>query len=62
MLRQALPLSDSVRDLTYRLYSVCERKGWSQEALAYNALVTSWSQITDLAHRDSAEIQQSTLL
>jgi putative DNA methylase len=62
ILRQALSLSESVRDLLYRLYTVCERKGWAQEALAYNALVTSWTQITDLAHRRPTEIQQATLL
>ena len=30
------------RSLSYYLYSICERKGWAQEALAYNTLVTSW--------------------
>ncbi len=62
ILRQALPFSESVRDLTYRLYSVCERKGWAQEALAYNSLIASWSQIIDLAHRKVTEIRQETLL
>ena len=62
ILRQAMSLSESVRDLLYRLYTVCERKGWTQEALAYNALVTSWTRITDLAHRKPTEIQQATLL
>lgn len=40
---------DIARDLVYRLYSICERKKWAQEALAYNALVTSWADITRLA-------------
>lgn len=62
ILRQAMSLSESVRDLLYRLYTVCERKGWAQEALAYNALVTSWTRITDLAHRRPTEMQQATLL
>lgn len=31
--------------LAYRLYSAAERKGWTEEALAYNILVTSWPQI-----------------
>jgi putative DNA methylase len=62
ILRQALSLSENVRDLLYRLYTVCERKGWAQEALAYNGLVTSWTRITDLAHRRPMEIQQATLL
>lgn len=61
ILRQVLSLSESARDLTYRLYTVCERQGWAQEALAYNALITSWTQITDLAHKGLVEIQQESL-
>jgi putative DNA methylase len=37
------------RDLAYRLYSLCDRKGWTQEALAYNSLVISWPEINRLA-------------
>ena len=37
------------RDLAYRLYSLCDRKNWTQEALAYNSLVISWPEITRLA-------------
>jgi putative DNA methylase len=37
------------RDLAYRLYSLCDRKGWTQEGIAYNSLVTSWPEITRLA-------------
>ncbi|HEU5375809.1 MAG TPA: DUF1156 domain-containing protein [Ktedonobacteraceae bacterium] len=62
ILRQALSLSESARDLSYRLYTVCERQGWAQEALAYNALITSWSQIIDLAHKEPSALQQPELL
>jgi putative DNA methylase len=37
------------RDLAYRLYSLCDRKGWTQEAIAYNSLVISWPEINRLA-------------
>ncbi len=37
--------SEDARALAYRLYSICERKGWTQEALAYNTLVASWSDV-----------------
>ena len=40
---------EMARDLAYRLYSICERKGWAQEALAYNSLVIAWSEISRLA-------------
>lgn len=61
ILGQVLSLSESVRDLAYRLYTVCERQGWAQEALAYNALITSWTQITDLAYKGSNAMQQEVL-
>ena len=42
-------------DLAYRLYSLCDKKGWTQEAIAYNSLVISWPEITRLA----SEVKQS---
>ena len=38
--------AEPARDLAYRLYSICERKGWASEALAYNSLVIAWPEIT----------------
>jgi putative DNA methylase len=55
ILRQASTQGEVARDLAYRLYTVCERKGWAQEALAYNSLVTSWSEISRLAHREASD-------
>lgn len=37
------------RDLAYRLYTLCDKKGWTQEALAYNTLVIAWPEINRLA-------------
>ncbi len=37
------------RDLAYRLYNLCERKGWAEEALAYNSLVIAWQGIGQVA-------------
>ena len=34
------------RDLAYRLYTICERKEWADEALAYNGLVIAWPELT----------------
>jgi putative DNA methylase len=49
-------LGDTARDLAYRLYHVAERKGWTDEARAYNALVVAWP---DLARgADSARAAQ----
>lgn len=37
--------SEAIRQLAYRLYTLCERRGWADDARAYNELVTSWSAI-----------------
>jgi putative DNA methylase len=39
----------TARELAYQLYSVCERKKRTAEALAYNALVQSWPEIVRIA-------------
>jgi putative DNA methylase len=49
LLTQVGPLGEAARDLAYRLYQICERKGWAQEALPYNGLVVAWSDIGRLA-------------
>src|SRR5690606_23070745 len=41
--------AEPVRALAYRLYTLCERKGWAEEARAYNELVTAWSAIEQAA-------------
>jgi putative DNA methylase len=49
--------AEIARELAYRLYTICERKKRTQEALSYNALVQSWPEIVRLANATS----QSTL-
>jgi putative DNA methylase len=41
--------AEPIRALAYRLYTLCERKGWAEEARAYNELVTTWSAIEQAA-------------
>ncbi len=62
----AVPVAygEIVRDLAYRLYTVCERKGRTQEALYYNMLITSWEGIGGQARSvasGKAAPQQTTL-
>lgn len=40
---------ESVRQLAYRLYTLCERQGWAEDARAYNELITSWTGIESAA-------------
>jgi putative DNA methylase len=60
VLGKAGDLAEVVRNLAYRLYTICERKGWSQEAQAYNMLVTSWSGIRNQIHTLARTPQQAT--
>jgi len=55
------PTAEPARDLAYRLYTVCERKGWAQDALGYNSLVVAWNRLRELAAR-TREADQGQLL
>jgi putative DNA methylase len=35
----------AIRQLAYRLYTLCERKGWAEDARPYNELITSWGAV-----------------
>jgi putative DNA methylase len=54
-------MGETARDLAYRLYSICERKKWADEALAYNSLVIAWPELLKLAlssRRQQSPMQQ----
>ena len=40
---------DRAKALAYRLYTLAEQKGWTQEAYVYNALVVAWQEIQSKA-------------
>lgn len=42
---------ERAKELAYRLYTIAERKNWTNEAYAYNALVASWPDIQARAAR-----------
>lgn len=52
--------AESVRQLAYRLYTLCERAGWAEDARAYNEIITSWSAI-EAAVAAAPGPQQTTL-
>lgn len=52
--------AEATRQLAYRLYTLCERAGWAEDARAYNEIVTSWSAIESAAAAAPAP-QQATL-
>lgn len=54
--------AETARELAYRLYALCERKKRAAEALSYNALVQSWSEIVRIAGEvRSTQPSQQTL-
>jgi putative DNA methylase len=61
LLRKVGGMGEVARDLAYRLYNICERKGWAQEALAYNGLVIAWPEISKLAQSSASapSVQQT---
>lgn len=42
-------LGETAKELEYRLYLICDRKGWAKEGNSFNSLVTAWPEITRLA-------------
>lgn len=53
--------ADPMRALAYRLYTLCERKSWAEDARAYNELVTAWTSI-EQASADAGILGSQTQL
>lgn len=49
LLARMMDKAEPIRALAYRLYTLCERKGWAEDARAYNELITSWQSIETAA-------------
>ena len=54
--------AESAKDLAYRLYTIAERKGWTEEGYAYNALVVAWPDIQSRAAAMKAETPEQITL
>jgi putative DNA methylase len=54
--------AEIAKDLAYRLYNLCDRKGWTQEAISYNSLVISWPEISRLANEYQPAPEQMSFL
>ncbi len=52
--------AEAARQLAYRLYTLCERRAWADDARAYNEVVTGWSGIESAAAK-VASPKQGTL-
>lgn len=45
---------DLVKELAHLLFRIAESNGWTKDALSFNALVTSWPEILDVARTQRA--------
>lgn len=43
--------AEGIRTLAYRLYTLCERQSWAEDARAYNTIITAWPAIEAMATR-----------
>ncbi len=53
--------TEPIRQLAYRLYTLCERKGWADEARAYNELISSWHAIVEASYEVGRHGEQQTI-
>jgi putative DNA methylase len=60
LMHQLGGIAETARDLAYRLYSICERKKWAEEALAYNGLVIAWPELSKLAVAERGRVRSQT--
>ena len=53
--------TEPIRQLAYRLFTLCERKNWAEEALAYNELISSWPGIVNASEQNGGTQEQREL-
>lgn len=61
LLKQLDSRADAARDLAYRLYQHCDRKGDAEEARAYNGLVVAWPRLAALSPEKATTSTEPTL-
>ena len=47
-------VEEDARDLCYALYTLCERKGWAEDARAYNQIMAAWTSVQEAARAAAA--------
>ncbi len=53
--------TERIRQLAYRLYTLCEKKGWAEEARIYNELIVSWHGVSETSHKVGHVNEQTEL-
>ena len=58
LVKQLGTICETARDLAYRLFKISERRKWIEDAVSYNSLAASWTEIIRLAaERDTTAAQ-----
>jgi len=52
--------ADLVKELAFLLFSLAEKNGWTQDALAFNTLATSWPEILDASRDAGSQSEQAS--
>lgn len=50
--------AESIRQLAYHLYTLCERKKWAEDARAYNELITAWHAVLEASREQGPRGEQ----
>lgn len=53
--------TDPIRQLAYRMYTLCERRGEAEEARGYNEIVTAWASVERVAEANPKPEKQPGL-
>jgi putative DNA methylase len=61
LMRKLGGIGQEARDLAYRLYAICEHKGWAQEALGYNMLAAAWPRLVEISRQETGPAQEYLL-
>lgn len=60
VLAQLSRISEPMRSLAYRLYTLCERKGWAEDARFYNEVATAWTGMERAAMEAGMKVADET--
>lgn len=52
--------ADLVKELAFLLFSLAEKNGWTQDALAFNKLATAWPEILDASRGVVSQVEQAS--
>lgn len=51
-----------VKELAFLLFSIADKNKWAKDAIAFNNIVTSWSDVMDASRRDKASAEPALTL